>query len=373
MARYKQTAATAYRQLLEAGGGRRWNRSKLMLVGEGCAGKTSTLRCLMGRAFNAAHSSTIGCATNVCRVDRSEVRDWREYEGLGTGGGEYERKLAELALDPRNGIRTSAQGGDVPGSGAASPNARATRRDGGKLIHSIVERAVDRLSEDFIVQAGRDGSTNSIVLSTWDYGGQQVFYSVHHLFLTRNGAYLIVFNMARLLATNSRLETLNYLTFWLNSVHAHADGAIVILVGTHADIVSTLQQHQEISAIIDTTFASSPALNNVTRNRADGLCFYPLDNQRPLADNAAARRLSATILECVSASECVQREVGCISVCPDDVKIAFCLIYDCLSSSLMECRSRCCGWLSSTSCKVFRTSMIHPLVDRHSLYLRHVP
>ena len=39
------------KQALENDGGQPWNRSKLMLVGEGRAGKTTVLRSLMGKRF----------------------------------------------------------------------------------------------------------------------------------------------------------------------------------------------------------------------------------------------------------------------------------------------------------------------------------
>ena len=43
-----------------------------------------------------------------------------------------------------------------------------------------------------------DGAYNDLTISTWDYGGQKVFYTLHNLFLNREGVYLCVFNLEHL-------------------------------------------------------------------------------------------------------------------------------------------------------------------------------
>ena len=68
-----------------------------------------------------------------------------------------------------------------------------------------------------------------------DYGGQSVFYTLHHLFLTRFGVYLVVFNLTELLERPN--ESSSYLLFWLNSIKLHAPSAPVLLVGTFLDLL----------------------------------------------------------------------------------------------------------------------------------------
>jgi GTPase SAR1 family protein len=43
------------------------------------------------------------------------------------------------------------------------------------------------------------GSQPKLTLSMWDFGGQKLFLSMHQLFLTHNGVYLVVFNTQELL------------------------------------------------------------------------------------------------------------------------------------------------------------------------------
>ena len=68
---------------------------------------------------------------------------------------------------------------------------------------------------------------------------QDVFYSMHHLFLTRCGVYVVVFSLSALSAKERQVEVLDRIFYWLNSIRTHASGAPIFLVGTHADEVAT--------------------------------------------------------------------------------------------------------------------------------------
>jgi len=78
---------------------------------------------------------------------------------------------------------------------------------------------------------GRKVSKNptSVILNTWDFAGQEEFYSTHQYFLTSRALYLAVFD-----ASNGRSE-LDNLRTWLLNIQASAPGAMVVLVGTHSD------------------------------------------------------------------------------------------------------------------------------------------
>ena len=57
----------------------KYNRAKLILVGQGAAGKTSTAFSLLGRKFNPEYISTIVGNADV-QIDLYDVLDWRERE-----------------------------------------------------------------------------------------------------------------------------------------------------------------------------------------------------------------------------------------------------------------------------------------------------
>ena len=99
-------------------------------------------------------------------------------------------------------------------------------------------------------KGGRKTSVDlaDVTLSLWDYGGQEVFYALHHLFLTRYGVYIVVFNMKDMCSSAPRQsvdECLRFVRFWLSSIAVHGrartgptrDLPPVLLIGTHKDKV----------------------------------------------------------------------------------------------------------------------------------------
>ena len=88
---------------------------------------------------------------------------------------------------------------------------------------------------------------NQIILTVWDYAGQELFYQMHTLFLTRYGIYLVVFDMEKLL--NDTKYELNRLKFWLDSIYVHAQGAPFILIGTHKDKLE--EREESLKSLLD--------------------------------------------------------------------------------------------------------------------------
>lgn len=82
-----------------------------------------------------------------------------------------------------------------------------------------------------VFEERKDGTVHmsSVILALWDFGGQEVFHSLHHLFLTKNGLYCLVFDLVRLVQYPK--ESLSKLSFWAESLLLHARQAPVILVG----------------------------------------------------------------------------------------------------------------------------------------------
>ncbi|XP_033095539.1 uncharacterized protein LOC117100096 [Anneissia japonica] len=74
-------------------------------------------------------------------------------------------------------------------------------------------------------------------LSLWDFAGQDMYYNTHHLFMSKQGVYLIVFNAVK--AVMNPEKQIKRLQFWLQSVAMHAEvgNAVVFLVGTRRDSV----------------------------------------------------------------------------------------------------------------------------------------
>jgi internalin A len=68
----------------------------------------------------------------------------------------------------------------------------------------------------------------SIKLDLWDFGGQEIYYATHQLFLTRRTLYLLVLN-------NRNSEKENRLEYWLKIIEIFGDTPSILIVGNQSD------------------------------------------------------------------------------------------------------------------------------------------
>ena len=68
----------------------------------------------------------------------------------------------------------------------------------------------------------------NMTLSTWDFGGQQIYHATHQFFLSEGALFVLAFS-ARLGWQAGKL------TEWLERIHSLAPGAPVLLAATHVD------------------------------------------------------------------------------------------------------------------------------------------
>jgi hypothetical protein len=79
----------------------------------------------------------------------------------------------------------------------------------------------------------RTKSQNSfgpVVFRTWDFGGQQEYYTTHQYFLSRRSLYLVLWRIA------DGEKGINEIQQWLINIQARAPNSPVIIVGTHHDV-----------------------------------------------------------------------------------------------------------------------------------------
>ncbi|GBG35241.1 Leucine-rich repeat serine/threonine-protein kinase 1, partial [Hondaea fermentalgiana] len=239
----------------------RWGRAKLMVVGKAAAGKTSTIRTLLNQPFNPSHDSTIGVQLTLMRT-----RDWKERMHLGDAelGEQFVKyKYRRQSVVNRVSRRMSELGSRVSESRVSESRKPKFRKSESQVSEyrksetrkSVEHRASMRFNEENIAKANRTslrvrvkkqaGSPDEEVSFTiWDYGGQEVFYALHHLFLTQYGVYVLVFDMREVLGKDSFAEVLeaekfenlasqedalNTLRFWIDSIRLHAPSVNVAL------------------------------------------------------------------------------------------------------------------------------------------------
>lgn len=117
-------------------------------------------------------------------------------------------------------------------------------------IHSITFQWTFEETDEMnkVVKNKRD-----ITLNVWDFAGQEIYYTTHQFFLSERSIYLVVWNLLEgtvfstciilllfIMCTYSMdtEETASRIEFWLQSINARANGAPVIVVGTHSDEVA---------------------------------------------------------------------------------------------------------------------------------------
>ena len=121
--------------------------------------------------------------------------------------------------------------------------------------------------------------------------------------MTRQGVYLLVFDMHRLYQEMQEREQVELddegkhtcnellsLLLWLQAVSMYTGGAPVVLVGTHADLVRNLssdsmdeeskipQSFYDIDHMLAETLPRRGVCKNLLWNKEEDLMFYPVDN-----------------------------------------------------------------------------------------------
>lgn len=285
-----------------------WSQSKLMVVGEGRAGKTSTVRTLLGERFIDNLPSTVGAA--VTYAQSNTTRNWNEItahekedvaveaavrklkeEKSGQGGSRSRSRLNVLKGDAMTNVITAAKAlrkgarrKTTERSKTSERSKQAKKAPQRKQMqkkrqvqkqkrYSEVAQVAGNMKLELLGRSLRE--MRSIKYRIWDYGGQEVFYSLHHLFLTQYGIYLIVFNLERYLDDREKSEA--FLSYWLQSIRLHADEAPILLVGTHADnLANPREGFEEVNKRIGESFAK---FTQVQHNKRTGLRYIPLSNR----------------------------------------------------------------------------------------------
>lgn len=155
----------------------------------------------------------------------------------------------------------------------------------------------DIVDQDYLIKTLAENirsEDSKVILSIFDFGGQDVFNVIHAFFLTRFGVYIVVFNMECMTSKNpeEKQRCLNYLRFWVNSVIVHTSNELengtiatahIAFVGTHKDVVPNIVDHKNISSILFDNFHGSAVwpyiIDNKFPRETTNLVFFPVDNK----------------------------------------------------------------------------------------------
>lgn len=85
--------------------------------------------------------------------------------------------------------------------------------------------------------------TVSLVLRIWEFSGSNASPHVHRCFLNETDLHIVVFDSSK------NAEEVDNLKPWLANIHDQCRGAVVILVGTHADKISPKRRKSHLENI----------------------------------------------------------------------------------------------------------------------------
>jgi len=359
-------AQSAFKEAIKFGGAAPWSRSKLMMVGEGRAGKSSTVRSFLNKDFDPNLASTVGAdTTSTVSVDRQDVVNWIEKKNDGEFSEMAARAAARMIrkkddettfsmfVQEEKKIETALFGSEAAsappqrrssfalkmvtsfrrGSVSDKPkvNAMATTQGSFRarpetalqtakrppqplLEEKDVAKQFDfELISDALSQED-DPKKKKLALSIWDYGGQEVFYALHHVFLTEYGVYCVVFDMSCLVGSTATETTqsqcVSLLQFWIRSIRMHAEKSPMFLVGTHKDKVPSHEDHLKINSVLEKRLkvaTNSQVFPNIVKGGSK-LWFFPVDNSQGSKDSVI-RSLREKILESVKDKDYVKMSV----------------------------------------------------------------
>lgn len=288
-----QAARDAFRLALLQGEGRP-RHVKLGFIGAARAGKTSTLRALAGLPLRSDEESTLGLAVWEVSHELLSTRPghWNLQEArVAAGAARWDGGVAQYVADcvrPTVGLPATSSQCESP-----------VVLNGGDLDASVLKKMpVDLIASRLNGPPG-NGDEGEVVLETYDFGGQEVYYAMHHLFLTDCGVYLACIDLSRHQSVpvetvhhggdlvddaNFPLEAQGWeaLEWWLASVAINAPNSPVAIVGTHDDCLDPARRpmvHRLVHDRIVGVCRRAPDLNDrLWVNEPAQLCFFPIDN-----------------------------------------------------------------------------------------------
>ena len=283
------------------------NQFKLVMLGAEGAGKTSTVKSLVGKDFQPHQPSTIGAdISNTCTVDRYCVIDWKLkelQEHLKDIPIQYKHELQQVMIEPTD----------------SEPSQEALKQVDTTTLQDIMQNTMEL-----------DGKIRIVI---YDLGGQEVFYEIHFLFLASCDVVFIAFNASESLDApvirrrrftisqeiyKTRKTQTNYevIEVTLHAIYSHCGMKgtkdslspripTVILVGTHACNL-TVEAKMIITEVLIKRLSSKPLFDHFPRQIDDAIHF--IDNKE--RDPMAFKHLKAVAIRAASPAVNEERPIS---------------------------------------------------------------
>ena len=250
-----------------------WQRCRLMMVGQGRAGKTATLRALTNKRFDKEWKSTVGISMEECKTTTKGA--WAGGSRGGFTSDVANRLMVEDITKQSNIVKGDANEPEPTpkmkssvGTSASVELKQAAAKKTEKHALQVKDESESGKEETKEEEAGKEvmmllddsvfvetkENMDSIRLTVFDMGGQRVFYTFHHLFLSSNAVYLIIFSLVEFQQNTG--TALGFLKHWTESISIHAPTAPIRFVGTFLDEL----QEGSLPTVMNALFAAFPGI-----------------------------------------------------------------------------------------------------------------
>ncbi|GBG31836.1 Rab family GTPase [Hondaea fermentalgiana] len=320
-----QSLNLAAQEALKANESVRWGRAKLIVVGKVSVGKTAMVRSLLNQAFNPDYDPTVGVDLALLYT-----RDWKmsgkiDNADLGVQLAKYAYRQRNLAQRLSRRMSKVAARLSVPRKSVRDTMRASASR--GQVPHFDEKEISQALETPVRLHAKEQAHKpdEEVSFMIWDHSGQEMFHSLHRLFLTQHGVYALVFDMREVLGKTRRAgvlderdlehlasqeDALKALRFWIGSIRLHAPNASIVIVGTHLDQVPDPEDHQTIHKTLDAKILMrSDVKASVVRNEAERLHFFPIDNTDEEDAGERVAHLRAALFESVAEKDFCKQKV----------------------------------------------------------------
>eukprot|EP00924_Labyrinthula_sp_SR-Ha-C_P000368 snap_masked-scaffold_25-processed-gene-4.40-mRNA-1 protein AED:1.00 eAED:1.00 QI:0/0/0/0/1/1/8/0/810 len=262
------------------------NECQVFFMGDGRVGKTSTIRSLFDKSFLFDNNSTLLLndidifsinpnSYNWKPISKSELSVQRVRNSLPS--------FVYLNFDPTQEVETNY------------------KLDFEK---ELLSRTV---SDDKFIENMKTNSfvfaTDDVYFRVYDFGGQEIFSSVHHIFMNSNSLYFLVFNMTKI-SENDLFRS----KFWCESILRNTEKAPVIFIGTHLKRYKRKNAEdrnlEKIQNKLQDFVENLSSELNIMKN--DMNIFFPIENSK--LDSQEKKNIKDKIKSIVSGAAGINKE-----------------------------------------------------------------
>ncbi len=252
-----------------------------MVLGAGGDGKSSFIRRVLGEGFLERHDITNACEVDTCEVDiancdmawkRITVQYRQILEGHITKGISSQMKLFHVNLKepPSKNVKVKQELPTKKEESMRGPEDAVMLGDMDKMD----DLAIDCTAKHRLIKIHQEETKRNkddkifptrCVIRVWDYGGQRVFYLLHHIFLQRSCVCALVIKLSTPLHSvvsedqmpfpsngNRQMKYWEQIVYWMDAILSRMKitetGDVpdnLILVGTHKDLLHDNPAEQE--------------------------------------------------------------------------------------------------------------------------------